>query len=108
MEEPAETKLDVKHAIALAKAFVRDTFGEDGIVNIGLEEINYDETEDVFQITVGFTRKWDQPSDTNGMYALLGSMSATPPKISRTYKRVFVRQDGRISRVENRSVSDSV
>ena len=51
--------MDVKEAVKKAKAYVADLLADEGLVNLGLEEIKYDETEDAWNITIGFSRPWN-------------------------------------------------
>ena len=71
--------MDVKQAVAAAKDYVADMFESEKITNIGLEEVEYDEFEKLWQITIGFSRPWDQD---------IGSLLAAAS--SRTYKRTHV------------------
>ena len=38
--------MDAKSAVRTAKAHVEDLFGSEGVFNLGLEEIEFDETND--------------------------------------------------------------
>jgi hypothetical protein len=69
-------RIPVKEAIHRAKNFVRETFGEEGIVNLGLEEVRFDEREGNWEITLGFSRPWDDES-------------SIIPSLSRQYRRAF-------------------
>ena len=55
--------MDVKEAAKLAKEYVTDLFAEEGIGNVGLEEIE-DEARDQMAVSgqsrSGFSRPWDQ------------------------------------------------
>ena len=71
--------LDTQKAVKLAKQWLATQLSEEGIANIGLEEIRW--VDDCWEITLGFSRKWD----FGGLpYATLG---ANP----RTYKIIKVR-----------------
>ncbi len=50
--------MDVKEAVKLAKDHVADLFAEEGIGNVGLEEI--EQVGRFWEVTVGFSRPWDQ------------------------------------------------
>ena len=54
--------MDVKEAAKLAKEYVADLFAEEGIGNVGLEEIESLPGPDsrYWIVTVGFSRPWDQ------------------------------------------------
>ena len=52
--------MDVKEAAKLAKDYVADLFAEEGIGNLGLEEIELEADGCHWVVTVGFSRPWDQ------------------------------------------------
>ena len=51
--------VDVKEAAKLAKEYVADLFKDEGISNVGLEEIELRDGR-FWEVTVGFSRPWDQ------------------------------------------------
>lgn len=51
--------MDVKEAVALARQYLQAVFSEERIENLGLEEIEYDDNQHVWSITLGFSRPWD-------------------------------------------------
>ena len=53
--------MDVKEAAKLAKEYVADLFAEEGIGNVGLEEIELrpEPKGRFWSVTVGFSRPWD-------------------------------------------------
>ena len=51
--------MDVKHAVATAKKYVGELFAQEGITNLGLEEVEFDEAAGEWRVTVGFSRPWD-------------------------------------------------
>ena len=53
--------MEPKDAILAAKAYVKDIFAADGAMNIGLEELRFDEQRDLWFVTIGFTRSWEGP-----------------------------------------------
>lgn len=54
--------MDVKEAAKLAKDYVADLFAEEGIGNVGLEEIELKPGPNgpLWTVTIGFSRPWDQ------------------------------------------------
>ena len=83
--------MDVKQAVEVARKYVEELFGEEQIMNVGLEEIDAEE-EGFWRITIGFSRPWNTK--------LRGLLS---DEKSRTYKVVLVRDsDGQILSVKNR------
>ncbi|WP_157272164.1 hypothetical protein [Azohydromonas aeria] len=53
--------MDVKTVVAQAKHQIADLFADEAIENLGLEEVDYDESKGVWSVTLGFSRPWDQP-----------------------------------------------
>lgn len=53
--------MDVKIAVKKAIEYVADVFKSEQPENIGLEEVVLDELENVWEVTVGFSRPWDYP-----------------------------------------------
>lgn len=74
--------MDVKEAVGVAKQHVRDLFAEEKIVNLGLEEVVFDEKGKSWLITVGFSRPWDAPNTLGGILP--------PGEPKRTYKVVKI------------------
>ena len=88
--------MDVKEAVMKAKAFVSDVFAEEGIFNLGLEEIEKDEDEGIWLVTLGFSRPWN--SVRNAVTAITGDVAA-----KRAYRVVSVRDfDGQVLSVKKR------
>ena len=52
--------MDVKEAVRAAREHLTDLFAEDDIMDIGLEEVVFDDESDVWKITIGFSRPWDR------------------------------------------------
>ena len=48
--------MDVKEAVRTAITHVADVYSEEGISHIGLEEVEYDEINSQWNVTVGFAR----------------------------------------------------
>ena len=51
--------MNVQDAVRLAKDYVTDVFVEEQITNVGLEEIEFNESRNRWEITIGFSRPWD-------------------------------------------------
>ncbi|HWA23561.1 MAG TPA: hypothetical protein VG735_14295 [Caulobacterales bacterium] len=79
--------MDVKTAVALAKDYIKQIFAEEGIGDLGLEEVMFDDRQGVWQITLGFSRAWDRNP-------------VLPPR--REYKVVAVAEDGKVLSVKHR------
>lgn len=89
------SNIDVKQAVDLAKRYVADLFAQEGVTNLGLEEVVYDETHDRWRITLGFSRPWDQ----RGLAAFAG--------VPRTYKVITIDQTGAVLSVTNRETANA-
>jgi hypothetical protein len=93
--------MNVKSAVAVAKQHVADLFGPEDVVNLALEEVEYDDTKDQWRITVGFTRSWEHDL-AGGPFA---DFAVNP--LRRTYKVVIVDKDGKPLSVKNREAADA-
>ncbi len=51
--------MDVKAAVRTAKEYLVDLFQDENIMNVGLEEVVFEEMSDVWKITIGFSRPWE-------------------------------------------------
>ncbi len=89
--------MDVKEAVKVAKTYVADVFGDEGLFNLGLEEVEHD--ADVWRVTLGFSRPWNTVRNT--MTLITGE---TAPR--RSYKVVSINEDGEIVSVRNRDKTD--
>jgi hypothetical protein len=88
--------MDVKVAVSTAKEQVKELFSADNVSNVTLEEINFAESDEVWEITVGITRPSAIPRN-NSLAALV------TPEFERAYKVVRIRDsDQRILSVTNR------
>lgn len=88
--------MEAHDVIKRAKAWVTDIYAEEGIQNLGLEEIDYDEDERAWNVTLGFSRPWN--TARNAITAITGE-----PVARRTYKIVKLSDsDGRVLSLHNR------
>ncbi len=55
--------MDVKQAVRTAKKYVADILSEEPVANIGLEEVEFDEIENIWAVTIGFSRNWSHPGN---------------------------------------------
>ena len=51
--------MNVQEAVRLAKDYVADVFVDEQITNVGLEEVEFNESRNRWEITIGFSRPWD-------------------------------------------------
>jgi len=97
--------IDVKNAIQIALDYVSEVYWRESIRNLGLEEVEFDETSGVWEITVGFSREWDRqsealPSPLPDFYTLPGN------PLERTYKTVRIAAEtGKVLSVKSRVLS---
>jgi len=99
-ESNGDRRMDAKEAVRLAKRHVLDLFAEEEILDIGLEEVEFNELDDTWSITIGFSRPWDQPR------SILGPTLSSQMGIrSRSYKVVLISDsDANVISVKNREV----
>jgi hypothetical protein len=91
--------MDVKEAVQLAKSRIVELFGDEGVTNVGLEEIEHDDLKDEWQVTIGFSRPWDKP--TNALAAIGQEIGVR----SRSYKVVRIDDHGgKVISVKNREL----
>ena len=91
--------MDVKTAVAMAKKEISDLFAEEGIRNLGLEEVEFDDKDRAWRITIGFSRPWDLP--VRPFASLAG---AENPHGRRSYKVVLIGDaDGRVISVRSQT-----
>ena len=91
--------MDVKQAVQTAKEHVAHLFADEHISNLGLEEVEFDELDKVWAITIGFSRFWGRPGEV--MRALEGDLA-------RIYKIVRIQDEsGRVESVRHRDVTGS-
>lgn len=89
--------MDVKEVIKRAKEWVADIYSEEGIINLGLEEIEFDEPAQLWRVTLGFSRPWNS---MRGALAALGGDAS----IKRAYRIVSVKPTGEVVSVKRRDV----
>ena len=87
--------MDVKEAVARARAFVSEVFGAEGIVHLALEEVERDDRSG-WLVTLGFDRPWGL---TGSITALMGKPGSSG---NRVYRVVNVRDDGEVLSVKQR------
>jgi hypothetical protein len=83
--------VDVKEAVRTALDYVSELFVDEDISHLGLEEVEYDEAADQWQVTVGFSRPWDYP--TSSLAVLSGGINGP----ARSYKKLTIAGDKVVS-----------
>lgn len=92
--------MDVKQAVRVAKEYVSDILHEEGLINLGLEEVEFDEIDRTWKVTLGFSRPWN--TVRNALTAVTGDNA---PR--RAYRVVRVRdEDGRVLSFKQRELVD--
>jgi hypothetical protein len=52
--------MNVKDAVRAAKQYVAELFADEGLSDLGLEEVEFDDAAKVWKVTIGFSRPWDR------------------------------------------------
>ena len=88
--------MEVREAIQKAKDWIRGVYSDEDLMNLGLEEIQKDYNQDLWLITVGFSRPWDANR------GLVSVMSSDKP-YSRSFKIVTLDdKSGDVISIKNR------
>jgi hypothetical protein len=88
--------MEVKEAVQIAINYIDDLFSNENISNVGLEEITFDDTQNCWNVTVGFSRPWDYQSP--GF-----ATSLQPQKPVRQYKIIKVSDlEGKVKTIKIR------
>jgi len=101
--------LSVKEAVAFAREYVRDLYGDEDIRYVGLEEVRFDDTKEEWLVTIGFSRPWDEERVARpavGAGGFGGGRFGIVP-IPRQYKMVRISDSRReVLSVTNREIAD--
>lgn len=90
--------MGVKDAVRIALEHTAELFESENISNLGLEEVEYDDSAGEWVVTVGFSRPWDYPKN------LFAQMQGTADHPKRDYKVLRIREaDGEVVSIRNRS-----
>ena len=93
--------MDVKEAVRTAKSYVADLFEGEEVADVGLEEVKFDEHQNSWVVTVGFSRPWDISRNS-----VVAALSAERP--SRSYKVIHIADaDGRVLSLSDRVLPGS-
>ncbi len=92
--------MDVKEAAKLAKEYVAELFKEEGISNVGLEEIELGADCRFWVVTVGFSRPWDHGG--------LATITLGNRGLRRSYKVLRIdNQNGNVESVKDRILREA-
>ncbi len=97
----------VKEAIRIAKDYVAETYRDEDIVEVGLEEVRFlEEDTGVWEVTIGFRHGWQTTTTpTPPPQELVGLVPPRPSVHGRTYKTVRIRDDGTVACILDRDAS---
>jgi hypothetical protein len=99
---PQEKAMDVLEAVSTAKKHILKVFEDENISHLGLEEAFFDESKDIWHVTLGFSRPWDNPQSALQSAAQI----LNPGILKRSYKIVEISdKDNRVTAVKNYSES---
>jgi hypothetical protein len=100
MDVKTERTMDVKTAVGTAKQWLANVLTDEGISNVGLEEVEFDEQRGVWLITLGFSRPWNTVK--NAFTAISGE-----PAARRAYRVIAVKEpDGEVVSMKRRQDAD--
>lgn len=57
--------MDVKEAVKMAMEQFMDIFQSEPIENVALEEVVFNSEDNVWEVTIGFSRPWDYPKNNS-------------------------------------------
>jgi hypothetical protein len=55
--------MEVIKAVALAKDHMKNLCADEGIVHLGLEEVEFDDEDGIWFVTLSFSRSWDETAE---------------------------------------------
>ncbi len=93
--------MDMRQASEAAKRQVSELFSSEGAENIGLEEIEYDESKAHWRVTVGFSRPWDRLNE-NPLAAMVEAARFQRRRVREMKVVTLNDSDGRLLSVKNR------
>lgn len=93
--------MGAKEAVRAAKEHVADLFRDEGVMDVGLEELDYRGADTgVWEITIGFRRVWKGPDPLGNPFAILSGRTSP-----RTYKVVRISDEGEVLSLKHRQIS---
>jgi len=99
-----ELIMEDKEAIRIAKGYVEDRLADESVMNVGLEEVNFQPRDNTWEITVGFSRPWNTPkSRAQEVMESLGAISS----MKRSLKVIKVSPDGKVLSMKDRARSEA-
>lgn len=97
--------MDVKDAVKLAKSYIADIFTDENISHIGLEEVEFQESDNAWIITIGFQRPWKKPVEK--LASRLSDFYTSPSQITNRWYKVLEISDetGRVLSMKDREIA---
>lgn len=94
--------MNVKEAVKKAIVYVADIFESERPENIGLEEVVLNEGDNMWEVTVGFSRPWDHQRPN----LLVATLQSRNPQ--RQYKVVRIdNESGEIKSIKIRGIKNA-
>ncbi len=94
--------MGVTDAVRKAKKYVSETFADESIEHLGLEEVVFDEASRIWKVTVGFFRPWDRPG-------LAATLANAPVWHQRCFKVVHIEDEsGQVVSLTHRELAAAV
>lgn len=100
--------MDVKEAVQRAKRHIDELFADEGIENLGLEEVVFDDVRNVWKVTIGFSRPWERVKQSLKVVLeeASGPWAARPEWKRRSFKVVEIDDGtGRVVSMTHRSLA---
>lgn len=95
--------MNIKEAAKGAKQHIAELFTEEGVKDVGLEEIEFDGNSGIWRITIGFSRPWDRV-DESPSYSSIAELVGATRKRAREMKVVTLDDaEGKVLSVKNRA-----
>ncbi len=86
--------MHVKEAVRTAKEYVADLFIDEEVVDVGLEEVEFDPASNRWIITIGFSRPWDRAGKTIQRENFFSTRNEATPR-ARSYKVLRIDDESR-------------
>ena len=86
--------MDVQSAVQRARAYLKELFQGEEIMDVGLEEVVFDDESNEWKVTLGFSRPWDKAG-------IDFALSEGP---TRSYKVIRIDNDGSIKSLMDRKL----
>lgn len=96
--------MDVKEAIAKAKAYIRDIYADEQVTALTLEEVEHAPATGAWIVTIGFSRPWSSPRTS--VQEAIENMAAVT-NLKRAHKVVTMSEDGTVISMKNHAPRDA-